>query len=561
LSVSGLFATPGQQSLLNLYGNSYSVDQKVSRVFGSHNLKAGFNWGRQGGHKNNPEVPNMTFQTLADLLNNVPSTVLLQSGQPPHDGYLNQFGFFVQDDWRVNSRLVINAGLRWDFYPAAHFQATSNTPAQLYNLNPPTSLRALDFGAPRSPDNPYNADYLNVGPRVGFAWTLDSSSKTVIRGGSGLLFSQQLYAMLQNTVSNPFLPSMLSLNKTQLSADGFKWPAYGQDIQNLIVQQGGGKPIVYSIVNANLKNPYTIQTSIGIERQLWNNWMVEGGYFRTDGADFPLHDPFAQSFDRQTGLYPNPLVASSNGYYITSGQTMVYNAFQASLRKRFSSGLAMEFHYTVEKGWSDQGGALASNFVNGDIYITQDFYNPKIDREPLAAEARQRVAANALYALPWFKGSKGLVRHALSGWQVGSIITGRTGLPLQIMQPSGIANSRPDYNGGDLYLDNYRVTRAFLSKAAFTPVPTSTVTNATLRAGTQNPSQVFGPAWVTVNTSLGKTFDINERVKLEVRADWLNAFNHVNYNNPTTSISSPIFGTLTSDAGPRTGQINARVKF
>jgi hypothetical protein len=289
--------------------------------------------------------------------------------------------------------------------------------------------------------------------------------------------------------------------------------------------------------------------------------MVEAGYFRTDGGDFPLHDPFAQSFNRQTGAFPNPLVASSNGYYITSGQTIVYNSLQASLRKRFASNLALEFHYTLEKGWSDQGGALASNFVNGDIYVTQDFYNPHLDREPLAAESRHRIAANAIYALPFFKAGKGFVKQALGGWQISSIITGRTGLPLQIMQPSGIANSRPDYIGGDPSLSNYRTTHLFLNKAVFALVPTSPVTGATLRAGTQNPSEVFGPGAITVNASLGKTFTLHENIKLEMRGDWLNAFNHVNYNNPTTSISSPIFGVVTSDVGPRTGQVNARLTF
>jgi hypothetical protein len=101
----------------------------------------------------------------------------------------------------------------------------------------------------------------------------------------------------------------------------------------------------------------------------------------------------------------------------------------------------------------------------------------------------------------------------------------------------------------------------FLNKAAFAPVPTYAATNATQRAGTENPSQVHGPGQWTINTSLGKTFAINERMRLELRGDWLNAFNHVNYNNPTAAINSPIFGAVTGDAGPRTGQLNARLSF
>ena len=134
-------------------------------------------------------------------------------------------------------------------------------------------------------------------------------------------------------------------------------------------------------------------------------------------------------------------------------------------------------------------------------------------------------------------------------------------MPLRITQPSGIANSRPDYVGGDPVLSSYRDTRSYLNKVVFTPVATSSVTNATLRAGTQNPSEVFGPGLFNVNASLGKTFAIKERVRLELRGEWLNAFNHVNYNGPTAAINSPIFGALTSDVGPRTGQLNTRLTF
>jgi hypothetical protein len=262
-----------------------------------------------------------------------------------------------------------------------------------------------------------------------------------------------------------------------------------------------------------------------------------------------------------TGARPNPLVGTSSGYYVTSQQTMVYNAFQTSVRKRFTNNLGLDLHYTLERGWSDQGAALGSNFVNGDIFVTQDFFHPFMDREPLSQEARNRVVANVIYQLPWFANRKGFMKQAFSGWQISGIFNGRSGIPLRVTQPSGIANSRPDYIGGDPMLSNYRTTRLYLNKSVFALVPTSPATNAPLRAGTQNPSQVLGPGIWTVNTALGKTFSIGERVRLELRGEWLNAFNHVNYNAPTSAINSPIFGVITSDAGPRTGQLNARLTF
>jgi hypothetical protein len=559
-SVSGLFTTPSSEAL-ELKGRSFNADQKLTRVVGSHVLKMGITWGRQAGHKSDPQNTVYSYQTVANLLTNTPTSVSLLAGQPPHDGHLDEFGGFIQDDWRVNSRLVLNLGLRADFYPVVNFHATTNTPAQIYNLNPPTDLQKMDFGAPRPVNKPYDPDWNNLGPRVGFAWNVDGKGRTVVRGGSGVLFSQQLFAMFQNQLTNPLLPSTVTLNQTDAAASGFKWPLYGADLESVLLQKGGGNKTVFSLIDTHLANPYTIQTNVDIEQSLGGSWMAEIGYLRTDGRSFPMERPLAQAFDRQTGLRPNPALGTPSGYYVTSEQTMVYNAMQASVRRRFATGLGLDFHYTLSKGWADQGGALSSAFVNSDIYVTQDFFNPFIDREPLSQEARHRVAANVIYELPWLKNGKGLKGRVLGGWQVASIFTARSGVPLRITQPSGIAMSRPDFVGGNTVLPDYQDTRAYLDKSAYALVPTYATTNATIRPGTQNPSQVHGPGNWTVNLSVAKTVTFTEAMRLEIRADAFNLFNHVNYNNPNTNITSPIFGTLTGDAGPRTGQVGARFVF
>jgi hypothetical protein len=560
ISISNLFTSPSSE-VLDLRGRSFSFDQKVTRIIGSHLIKMGFNWGRQAGSKTDPQNTNYVFQTVAAALANTPTSVTLYSGQPPHDGHLDTYGLFIQDDWRVTKKFVLNLGLRADFYPNVQIHATSNAAAQIYNLNSPTSLQKLDFGSPRDPNNIYNPDWNNLGPRVGFAWNLGAKGNTVIRGGSGLLFSQQLYAMFQNQVTNPLLPATVTLNQTDAASLGIQWPLTGSQIQNLLLAKGNGQKTVFSLIDTNLKNPYTIQTNFDVEQALGGSWMAEVGYQRTDGADFPMELPLAQAFDRATGARPNPALGTPSGYYITSQQTMVYNALLASVRKRFATGLGLDFHYTLSRGWADQGGALSSAFVNSDIYVTQDFFNPFIDREPLSQEARHRVSANVVYELPKFKNGTGFAGRVLDGWQVSSIFTARTGVPLRIVQPSGIANSRPDFVGGDPVLSNYQNTLLYLNKASFAAVPTYATTNATVRAGTQNPADVRGPGQWTVNASIQKTVRFSEKMRLEIRADSFNLFNHVNYNSPNTTLTSPIFGTLTSDAGPRSGQVGAKFVF
>lgn len=152
-NVTNLFGTTSAE-ILELKGHTSSADQKVSRIVGAHNLKAGFRWMRNGGGKTNPQNPSHSYQSLADLLANIPNSVRLDNGKPPHDGHVDEIGGFIQDDWRVNNRFVLNLGLRYDYYPTIGIRAKTNTPAEIVNLEPPTDLRKMDFGAFRDAKKP-----------------------------------------------------------------------------------------------------------------------------------------------------------------------------------------------------------------------------------------------------------------------------------------------------------------------------------------------------------------------------------------------------------------------
>jgi len=557
-TLTGGFATPTSE-ILALRGRSWSFEQKFTKIYSGHTVKAGFRWGRAAGSKTNPQNPNFTFQTINDLLTNAPNAMNLQSGQPAHDAHIDDYGAFIQDDWRVTKNLVLNLGMRFDFYPAFKFRATSSRPAEIVNLASPTNINLMDFGAPLDPLKPYKSDWGNVGPRLGFAWTADERSEFVIRGGVGVLYTPILLALIQNNIADPFIGAATQFNRTDLAANGLKWGNYADQIQDVVRTNGAGRKAIFSLIDPNLRAPYTIQTMLNVQRSLGGSWMVEAGYIRTDGNKFPLSRPLANAFDRQTGVRPNPALGRPSGVYLTSEQTMVYNALQTSVRKRFVTSLGLGFHYTYSRGYAEQGGSLASNFVNSDYFVTQDFFNPFYDRNPLSQEARSRVAMDILYQLPGPK--RGLLGQLLGGWQLSGILSTRTGVPLRITQPSGIGNSRPDLVGSAPILENYRDTLRYLDPTQFARVPVSSVTTATLRPGNANPGLVRGPGNWQVNTSLGKVFSFQETIKLELRLDAFNAFNHVNFNNPNTNITSPDFGKLLSVVGPRTAQIAARLSF
>jgi hypothetical protein len=324
-NVTNLFGTPSAE-VLELKGRSLSAEQKLSRIMGPHNLKVGFRWMRNGGGKTNPQNVSHSYQSLADLLANIPNSVRLDNGKPPHDAYLDEFGGFIQDDWRVNRRLVLNLGVRYDYYPTIRINAKTDRPAEIVNLEPPTDLRRMDFGAYRDAKKPYNPDAVNFGPRIGFSWTLDDNASTAIRGGVGFLFSPHLFATLQNAISDPLGPADVQWNRTEAAALGLKWPTYGEDLNKLFPRNLDGPKLIFYLINPDLPNPYTIQTMVNVQRSFGSTWMAEVGYVRTDGRNFPLHRWLSQAFDRETGARPNPALGSPAGYYITSEETTVYNA-------------------------------------------------------------------------------------------------------------------------------------------------------------------------------------------------------------------------------------------
>jgi hypothetical protein len=559
-SVSGSFATP-RSEIRDTGGKTYSVEQKFSRGAGRHFVKFGGRWVRQTGAFINPENPSFSYQTKADLLANIPSSLSTSFGAPPYKSHIDEWGLFVQDDWRVGSQLVINLGLRYDYYGVLKVYPTTSVPSQFMNLAPATDLRKMDFGAPLDPLHPYDPDKLNLGPRAGFAWTIDEDSETVVRGGVGMLHSPHIPGLLRQAVSDPYVPFRVTWNRTEAASRGVKWPMYTDDSRVIVLRDAAGRQTVFSIFNTDLRTPYTTQSMITLQRGFRRTMAVEVGYVRTDGSDFPLHRSLPTAFDRQTGARPNPSLGAPGGYYVDSSQTMVYNGLQTTFRKRFSNRYALDVNYTLAKAEATQGGDIAGYWI-ATINNTQDFWDPERDRGPANNDVRHRVNATVIYELPELAGQSGLMRATLGGWQISSIFRALSGGALTVVQPSGIGNSRPDIvSGADPVLDDWDRTLTYLNTAAFARVPVSTVTNATLRPGTYMVGDARGPGEWMVHLTVAKNFGLGTARRLQVRADAFNAFNRRNLSNPIVNMNSVDFGRIVTAGTPRTMQVGARFTF
>jgi hypothetical protein len=113
------------------------------------------------------------YKTYDDLLANIPQSLNTSFGAPPHHSDMDQYSEFIQDDWRMGTHLMVNLGLRCDYYGIVKLRPTTPVAVEIVNFEAPTDLRKLDFGALRDPLRPNEPDGNNFGPRAGFAWTVD----------------------------------------------------------------------------------------------------------------------------------------------------------------------------------------------------------------------------------------------------------------------------------------------------------------------------------------------------------------------------------------------------
>ena len=564
-SVTGFFGS-GDTEVLALTYDAYNLDQKITRVSGAHTLKTGFRWAREIGFKSNPQTNRFTYASVEDLLANKASDFLLAMGNPPHKAWVDQFGGFIQDDWRVTEKFVLNLGLRYDYYPGFGYKSTDAAdPAEVNNLSNPTDIRKMDFGAPRPLDQPIDDDKMNFAPRAGFAWTVDGSGATVVRGGVGVFTTGHIMALFQNAVARPLTPIRQGWNRTEQEARGIVWPnTYPEDAEKITIADSGGKKNLYYMFQTDMKSPETVQATFDLQRQIGRRASVSAGYVHTSGKNLPILLNFANAYDRITGARPNPAV-TPGGWYVTSGQTMVYNAFEGNFNLRRARGLDLAVHYTMSKGWSEQGANLIGNFNSsiGDTTYnnTQDFFDPflDVDYSPLIGEVRHRVTSTVIYDLPWLVDRRDVVGSLFGGWQLSSVLNFRSGEPLRITQASGIANSRPDYNGGNQIFDDWRVAPySIATRTHWWRIPDNGGDDS---PGQPDSSDVRGPGRRRVDLTLAKTFTLRGTSQIQFRFESFNVFNWRQLNNPNTTVTAPTFGQITSVGSTRTGQIGLRFTF
>jgi len=186
----------------------------------------------------------------------------------------------------------------------------------------------------------------------------------------------------------------------------------------------------------------------------------------------------------------------------------------------------------------------------------------RLNQGPARWPYQHYFASEWSYDTPAFAGLRSSVaRQVLGGWQVGAILSARTGEPLEITQTSSLQVNRPDYVGGKVVNDNFRATGQYLNRSAFALVPLVAASGAAARPGNLGWGAVRGPGAWNLDMSLGKNIHLSEALRLQLRTDMFNFFNHVNPTNISTSLNASNFGQVRGTSGQRVIQLNARLSW
>jgi Carboxypeptidase regulatory-like domain len=467
-----------------------------------------------------------------------------------------QLAPFVQDSWRATDRLTLNAGIRWDI-DAPPYEAHNHWA----NLNVATGQLEV-AGVNGNSRRLRNFDLETFGPRLGLAYAVTSDRKTIIRSGFGLSFvytdagGAQLYKNLPYYVAQTVTTNTNSA-PTQTLSQGLPLPVPPSGAALSV-----GSPQSW---NMNLKQSLIASWSLGVQRQLTSNLMLDVTYLGTRGDRLLINSvnlnqavPGAAATALRRPYYSiNPNLV--NVPYLTSWGQSKYQALQAHLEQRLSSGLTFGASYTYAAYFSDAGnpnGGGNSDYQNDQCIACN--WGPTPD------DYKHVLSVNHAYELPFGVGRKyvnhGPVAYIVAGWDINGIWSAYSGgrftaiLGTNVSNQSGGGDQRPNRIGRGTLPSGQQNINHWFNIADF-------VAPAQYTFGNSGTGILTGPSYFDADLGLHRTFRITERFRLTYRAEWFNSFNHANFNNPNATIGTAPAGTISGTQPARIIQMALKLAF
>jgi hypothetical protein len=540
--------TPGQPfgmvdiTGMSLLGNSpafplgdfstvYQVQDQLSRTIGRHTLKFGLdfrrlqengslNFGVNGLYEFEDLTPyglpaSSINPALEFFLKGLPLAYLgvNPSNADSDRGYRETIASgFAQDFVRVNSRLTVNAGLRYDFYsnPTEEFGRLSAFPKPETDSAP--TVGKLFAGTP--------LDLLS--PQAGIAWDVFGDGKTVVRSGFGI-YRDQLAAALFGI--GRLLPPFFGLQE-------FVFPQF-------LNPQSSAETLPLDVFTTTYhpKFPYALEYNLNVQRELAQGMILTAGYFGMRGNHL-TREAEENPFEPASGTRYNPNLGSPLLTDLTDAQSF-YNSFQISVSKHYAHSLSWQFAYTLAHSVDDASTDFSLESVN-DAPASQNIFNRKGDRGPSDFDVRHNFVANVAYQLP----GRG---RLLGGWQASGVVNAHSGLPFTPVLDfdnadvqSLLITERPNL-AGNPYAgvcpngDRVGTPSCWFNPSAFAVPPAG-------QFGNSGRNILRGPAFVQFDAALHKVFVVTERRKITVGVEAYNLLNHPNFGVPSNTQSPLTLG-------------------
>ena len=476
-----------------LQGGTYTWIQDFAKNRGRHTFEFGGVVQRQATNRLDLNTASFSYSSLSDFQANIPSTISLTFDVPYLTLHMYQFGGYILDNYRATSNLTLNMGIRYDY-----FTVPKEATGHLFNrgIDPARPQLGYGFGPYRPPDSIYDADYSNAQPRFGFAWSVGSTHKTVIRGGGGIFIGPRpMFAgAVTEMQSGPNVPFRANLSRPINLAAGLGYPiVHDNFIPTLTALQTSG--VISSniasnlVMDPNFPNPSSVQWMMGVERELPLGLALTVNYVGNRGLGLLMNES-KNLPDRLTGIQPDPKFASF--VFNTPVDRSTYNSLQVNLSRRFAHGLMVGMYFTHASNMS-----YGNSDVLGGLY-PQDNNNLRAEHGPAPIELRDVFTGNFAYEPPfekWLRRNGRASKILLSGWQISAIFSANDGFPITITNGnSSYPASRPDVVAGvNSLFSNYRSTLQYINPAAFVTVPIVAASGAQARPGTLGRNALFGP--------------------------------------------------------------------
>jgi outer membrane receptor protein involved in Fe transport len=609
LTVTGLF-TLGSSPFADQSSriNAFTYGDTLSIVSGNHRLRFGGEYRRSqvNFYFNAFSRGQIIFANFNNFLvgNGVS---IIGSGVFDRALRVNDLSGFAQDDWKVNSRLTLNLGVRYDFYgypvdqrgrlvnfvPEQFRQGTTAAPAGPPNGFVQAAGGSLP-GVPEVDDTLIPNDKNNFAPRVGFAYRLNEAGTIALRGGYGIYYDRlsTRYANTQllnfpylalavglpgvlRTISDPFIPvpqpNAFPVNATI--------PSPLSPLSPIV-----GVPISGIFMDPKLKTPYVQQYNANVQWEVFKDYLLEVGYVGSKGTKLlqviTLNQPV---YNRASNVFVAPLGTALSAQKNTAGgiqqaqstSNSSYNSLQISMTKRFSRGLQFLSAYTLGKSNDFYSGGT----INELFAIAGDQSDWRTNYGPSDFDRRHRFVTSFVYDLPKLESDSKAARAFLNNWQVNGILTLQTGTPFSIVDaPNNNIIQRANFSaasgtiltsgGTESRLNQFFNPSAFvLSRPILAGGNLGTPNNPTFDPnnpfGNTPRNFLTGPGQKNLDLSVVKFIPIKEGVKGELRAEFFNLFNWTNFANPNSNIAVlPTFSRITAtSSGPRVIQFAFKVNF